>query len=150
MKNTSTITFDSCYYSPETQSFILSRAERQSFRSRTSAYSARRSSKPKKGVESTASAAMHFAAVDPKRVMYLGRKSDFVASASANVYPKHVMINDIPHVRRDGTYVPMTMKSSTEKLVSAEFGVAEMYQLFMLADENDGTFEMYADLLSVC
>ena len=144
------ITFDSTMYSSETQSFILSRAEKQSARSRTSAYSARRSSKPKKGVQSTVSAAMHFAATTPQRVMYIGRKSDFVASASPATPSKFVMINDIPHVRKNGQYVPMTMKKSTESLVSAEPGVAEMYQLFMLADEGSGAFEMYAELLSMC
>lgn len=143
------MTYDSTFYSAENQCFILSRAERKRAKSRTSAYSARRASKPVKSEQTTVSAAMHFAATDAARVFHIGRKSDFIASASPADPRKIVMINDIPHVKKGGRYVPMVMKKSTEKLVSAEPGVAEMYQLFMLADEDSGAFEMYAELLGL-
>lgn len=141
--------YDSTFYSPENQCFILSRAERKRAKTKSSPVASRRASKPVRSEQSTVSAAMHFAATDPARVMYIGRKSDFIASASPAEYSKFVMINDVPHVRKDGTYVPMTFMRSTEPLVSAECGVAEMYQLFMLADEDSGAFEMYAELLSL-
>ena len=140
---------DSTGYCPDFDRFMLSRAERNRARTATSATTARRSSKPKKAVQSTVDASMHFAATDAARVFYLGRKSDFIASASPAEPVKIVMINDIPHVKKDGRYVPMVMKKSSEPLVSAEPGVAEMYQLFMLADEDSGAFEMYAELLSI-
>lgn len=141
--------YDSTFYSPDNQCFILSRAERKRAKSKSSPVASRRASKPVRSEQSTVSAAMHFAATDPARVMYIGRKSDFIASASPADPRKIVMINDIPHVKKGGRYVPMVMKSSSEKLVSAEPGVAEMYQLFMLADDDCGAFEMYAELLSL-
>ena len=141
--------YDSVFYSAENQCFILSRAERNRAKSKSSPVASRRASKPVKSEQSTVSAAMNFAATDAARVMYIGRKSDFIASASPAEPAKIVMLNDIPHVKKGGRYVPMTMKKSSEPLVSAEPGVAEMYQLFMLADEDSGAFDMYAELLSI-
>lgn len=135
---------DSTGYCPDFDRFMLSRAERNRARTATSAYSARRSSKPKKALQSTVSAAMHFAATDPARVMYIGRKSDFIASASPAEPVKIVMLNDVPHKKVDGKYVALTLKSSTEPIASSNPTDIDMFQLLLLLAEGSvGEAEMF-------
>lgn len=142
--------YDSTFYSADTQSFILSRAERNRARIATSATTARRSSKPVKQSQSTVATSINFATTSPAKVFYLGRKSDFIASCSPSTPPKFVTINGVPHKRKEGKYVALKLQSSTEPLVSTEPFVADMYQMLLLVSEGSvSEVSVFEQLLSL-
>ncbi len=89
----------------------------------TSAVTARRSSKPKKGAAKMVEA-MEPASVS-RRVFYMSQKSDLFARSSE---PTYIVIDGVPHKRVDGKYVALVAKKSN---VTPE---TEMYtQLLELA-----------------
>lgn len=144
--------YDSTFYSTDSHGFITTRKERNAQHSRTSAYGSRRASKPRKAEMSTVNIALHFAAKDMgiAKEIFLGRKSDFIASAEpSNRANTIIMIGGVPHKKKDGKYVGLKFKGTTEPLVSVTAGVAEMYQHFFLLSSDPEVAGMYEEFLAL-
>jgi len=144
--------FDSTFYSTDSHGFITTRKERKAQHSRTSAYGSRRASKPRKAEMSTVDTALHFAAKDMgiAKEIFLGRKSDFIASAEPTDRSSTIiMIDGVPHKKKDGKYVGLKFKSSTEPLVSTAKGVAEMYQHLLLLEDAPEQAMMFEEFLAL-
>ncbi len=84
------------------KSIKITAAESKRARTATSAYSARRSSKPVRSV--TPMANVLITAQDSKRVFILHQKSDVTGSMSN---PNYTVIDGVPHKIKDGHYVPL-------------------------------------------
>ena len=92
----------------------------------------RRSSRGKKGTATNFEMLSWAFNNTPAKVFYLGRKSDFVASAEPTDR-KHtiVMIDGIPHKKSvTGGYKALTLQPTDEQ------GVTEMYQYLLLLAES--------------
>lgn len=129
------------YYQLCDEAGLCTPAERKIAR-KSSPVQERRSSKPKAGTATTLDVMNLFFEKAPARVFYVGKKSDFVASAEP-VDRTHtiVMIDGIPH-KKDGNggYKPLSLQSSTQE------GVTDMYHyLLLLAEGSQEDAQMYVE-----
>lgn len=133
------------YYDFCREADVLTPAERKIAR-KSNPRTERRSSKPKRGVATAVDMLNWSFENSPARVFYVGRKSDFVASAEP-IDRKHtvVMIDGIPH-KKDGKggYKALALQQTTEPFVT------EMYQhLLLLAEGSADEAQMYTDLCTL-
>lgn len=129
------------YYQLCNEAGLCTPAERKLAR-KTSPVQERRSSKPVKGSATNADLMNMYFEKTPARIFYVGKKSDFVASAEpidrANTI---VMIDGIPH-KKDGNggYKALSLQSSSQE------GVTDMYHyLLLLAEGSAADAQMYVD-----
>ena len=115
-------------------------AERKIAR-KSSPVSERRSSKPQKSV-TTGEQMFHWVFNNtPAKIFHVGLKSDLYSPMAEKEY---IVVDGVPCKRVDGRYVPLTMKSTTEPMVT------EMYQyLLLLAEGGPGEAEMFEQFMQL-